>query len=452
MKRKHSIGIVLLALIFLVSSVHGTFALEEKPEIKSEAAILMDARSGDILFEKNIDQPLHPASLTKILTAIIVLEQLEVDQVITVDAQAAQVGGATMNLKAGEQVSVEQLLHGMLICSANDAAAALALEISGSIEEFSLLMNEKALELGAENTHFVSPNGLTDNPAHQTTAKDMVLITRAAMEYDIFADIVKKESYEMGPTNLSEARVCESTNKLLYDEKTKVEVNGKKRSVKYKHAIGVKTGTTDLAGYCLAAAATKEETTLIAICLKAEEDEQRYQDSLRLLEYGFNNFHSVNIMEEGESCGQIKVKYGHQTKANTAVSTDIIVTLPREGLETVTEKKIILDDKVEAPVKKGTKVGVVEVYEGDEKIRTVDVVLDETVEKGGPWARFYISDLMAQVIAIALGLLLALFLTIKAVKARNRRKRALLLQRQREKKKERLQQEQEYKRRRNWPY
>lgn len=263
-KKWPKITLVVLLLLFLIPAE----AEAKEPAIKAKSAVLLDGSTGRILFEKNAGLRLPPASTTKVLTAILALEKGEPGKIITVSSHAAATGEATLGLSKGDQLSFEDLLHGALLKSANDASVALAEAVAPSEEEFVGLMNLKARSLGAGNTTFYNTNGLPHD-GHLTTAYDLAVITRYALRNPTFAEIVSKKYYIVAWQDKSWKRRIKNTNLLLWS---------------YPNATGVKTGTTDKAGKCLIASARKGTNELIAVVLNSPD---RYQEARGLLEYGF---------------------------------------------------------------------------------------------------------------------------------------------------------------------
>ena len=235
----------------------------------AKAACVIDVDSGEILYCENENAPLAMASTTKILTAIIVIENMDLSQTIKVDDSAAGVEGSSIYLKKGEEIKVIDLLYGLMLRSGNDSAVALAIACAGSVPAFANLMNDKAKQIGATNSSFTNPHGL-DDKNHYTTAKDLALISAYAMKNDIFREIVSTKMHVVEKTNLSEQRYFQNKNKMLSS---------------FEGACGVKTGYTKKTGRCLVSAAKRDGKTLVCVVLSAPN---MWQDSKNLLEFGFN--------------------------------------------------------------------------------------------------------------------------------------------------------------------
>ena len=418
---------LLLSLIIVFSCSIGTaFAAPSgEPDIEATTAILMDAHSGEILWEKHSGVQMAPASMTKMMTALLTVENLDMDTVVKIDKETAQTGGNNIAMTVGEKFTVEQLLKAMLVTSANDCAVALGKEISGSIDKFSKKMNKRAKQLGCTDTNFKNPNGL-DNPKHRSTAHDMACIARAVMENETLREIVCMTEYKVPKTNKNGARQLYQTNRLLWDKNSIVYVNGEAEHPYYKYAIGVKTGYTDVAQGCLASCANKKGTELIAVVMHSS-DLGRFGDSKAVLEYGFDNFRTYDFYSPGENVGEIKVKGSKHGKTPCEAAYYVSCNLSDGESESEYTVKTEWVDKVVAPCEAGTKVGELKVYKGDELINTTDVVTSEAAEEG-VWSFIYNGHVAHPVqlalICIAL-LILILFILVLILRARNRRRRKL---------------------------
>lgn len=276
-----------LCVLLVLTSVPAK--AEETLQLASQAAVLMDADTGVVLYEKNMNEQLYPASITKLMTALLTMEALEPEQVLTVSQAAVNAVPRTsshIGLLAGERLTVDQALYAIGMESANDAANVLAEAVSGSLEAFAEKMNEKARELGALNTHFTNANGLPDS-GHVTTAYDMALITAAALKQEGLATYFSTVNYTLSATNLSSARSFANKDRLLPGGQ-----------YYYDGVLLAKTGWTSSAQGTFAAAVRKGQTTLVAITLKSPLLEDKYKDTHKLLDYGFSHYSSVNVSGE----------------------------------------------------------------------------------------------------------------------------------------------------------
>lgn len=263
--------------------VETTSNIVTEPSINSRAAIVLDRNSGFVLFGKNENEKRKMASTTKIMTAIIVIENSSLDNIVTVSKKAAGTGGSRLGLHTNDKISVLNLLYGLLLCSGNDAAVALAEYVGGDISGFADLMNQKCLNMGLTSTHFVTPHGL-DNEEHYTTAYELALITNYALKNEIFSNIVGTKNYTITINNSQ--KNLSNTNELLGS------LDG---------VYGVKTGFTNGANRCLVTSIKRNNMDLICIVLGADTKKDRTKDSIELIEYVFNNFELVNIREKIKS-------------------------------------------------------------------------------------------------------------------------------------------------------
>ncbi|KXG43357.1 serine hydrolase [Tepidibacillus infernus] len=266
--------------------------------ISAQGAALIDVKSGRILFEKNGDQKMRIASLTKIMTAIVAIENGNLEDMVTTSDNAYGTEGSSIYLKRGEQLTLEDMLYGLMLRSGNDAAVAIAEHIGGSVEGFAFLMNEKAKILGMNHTHFVNPHGL-DDKEHYSTPKDMAILTAYALKNSTFKKIVRTKVKTAPLADESWDRQWINKNKLLH---------------MYQWADGVKTGYTKIAKRCLASSATKNGFQLASITLNASDD---WNDSMQMLEYGFNNYSPYEITK-GTYAGYVKVNKNQVVHLETA--------------------------------------------------------------------------------------------------------------------------------------
>ncbi len=360
--------IVFLAFSFLIPIVN---AEGDSLNLSSESAILMDAESGKILYEKNIDEKLPMASMTKIMSMLLIMEQIDngslsYDDKVLISENASGMGGSQVFLQAGEEYTVNDLLKCIAVSSANDAVVAMAEKISGSVDAFVSLMNEKAEELGLKNTHFANPHGL-DNENHYSTAYDMAVMARELLKHE---DILKYtsiyEDYLTKPDGSSIWLV--NTNRLVRF---------------YDGVDGLKTGYTTEAGYCLTATAKRQDLHLISVVMKSPSAEERSSDTSTLLSYGFNSFKSNVIYSKEDSLGKLAVEKGKVKEVDVYLKEDATEIL------SVTEKPTnytfnIKVDKIIAPVKSGTIIGTAEIIDNEGNIiDEVEVIVKEDIKKAG---------------------------------------------------------------------
>ena len=362
----------------------------EPPEFHGKNAILVDANYDEVLYEVGGHDKVYPASITKVMTALLTLEAIESGKLtaqtqITASATAATIpkGSSTANIKAGEVLTVEQLLYCLLLPSANEAAQILAETVGGDIDTFVGMMNDKAKELGCENTHFANPHGFHD-PDHYTTPYDITLFMKAAMEYDLFQKIVTSPNYTIPATNLSEQRTVRNTNALTS--------NWTYTGYLYTPGTGGKTGSTDEAGKCLVETAKKGDTYLISVVMgepetitlaDGSEKVAQFYDTIQLLNWGFENFQRTVISEDSEVVAKVNVTLSTQSdQVMVRPSGSIARTLPKDVKVDEMEKVInLFNDTVEAPVEKGQLLGTMRLLYQGEEYGTLDLIADSSVER-----------------------------------------------------------------------
>lgn len=330
------------------------------PKLSARSAILIDGETRQVLFQANSDERLPNASTTKILTAIVVLEKASLADRVVVSERAATTSEQSIWLKAGEMLTVEQLLYALLVQSANDAAVALAEHVGGSVEGFVEMMNQKAEEIGATSSHFVNPHGL-DQKDHYTTARDLAIITAYAMENPEFRKIINTQSYEIPWPGNPYPRVCENHNKLL-----KI----------YPYANGVKTGYTNTAGKCLVGSAEKDGHLLISVVLN---DNSFFEDSAALLEYGFEEFMQVDFVAEGDPILEVRVGEVPERRVK-GISGESLSRLVRKdkALEAI-NGVVQFHQRVPFPVSRGERLGTI-TFEVDGDRVEVPVVAQDQVK------------------------------------------------------------------------
>jgi D-alanyl-D-alanine carboxypeptidase (penicillin-binding protein 5/6) len=306
------------------------------PQLQARSAILMEASTGQVLFSHNADLPLPPASLTKMMTAILVLERCGLEEQVRASKRATLTNASSMHLQEGEQVRVRDLLYALMLRSANDAAVALAEHTAGSVEHFVQLMNEKARAIGATHTHFVNPHGL-HHPRHYSTARDLALIACYAMENPQFRAIV------------SQRKVLISRS---HNQQDRWMVNRAKFLEMYPWAEGIKTGYTRQAGFCFAGAASRNGRRLIAVVLNSP---QREQDTIALMEYGFSQWQPIALGWAGQLIGKVPVKNGVQSAVEVRLVQHAVWVVPRR--EASQYQWVLAPAALQAPVPVGTAAG-----------------------------------------------------------------------------------------------
>lgn len=333
----------------------GAFAAPER--ISAASAILIEAGSGTVLYEKNADERRAMASTTKIMTAILTIEAGGLDSEFTVDSYAIMVEGTSMGLQKGDRVSRRDLLYGILLPSGNDAANAAAVSVSGSIPNFVELMNRKAAELGLDNTHFATPSGL-DAEGHYTTARDLAMLSAYAMKNDTFREIVCCSSAKVEFGNPPYMRTLYNSNKMLS---------------RYDGAVGIKTGFTDNARRCLVSAAERDGVTLIAVTLNAADD---WNDHTKMLDYGFSKVKSYTLETD---CGE-RVAVAGTGESVGVYAEPVQIALLASQRERIT-RRVLLPDFVYGGVQKGDELGSLEFLLDGNVIKSCPLYADSTVEE-----------------------------------------------------------------------
>lgn len=371
--------------------------------LNCSGALLVEQKTGYALYGRNINKKMAPASLTKMMTCILVFENLNPDERVTITKEATGIGGNNIGLKPGEVLTVRELTNAMMIYSANDAAVALAIQVSKSVDKFCKLMNKKAKSIGCTDTHYISPNGLTDDRNHITTPRDQSKVARYLMKKQGAEEIVSRTGYTVPATNLSAPRKLKSTDEMLPGGKHE-----------YRGIRGIKTGFMPSAGYCFVGLAKRANTSFIAVVMGAPDGNKRFQDCGRLLDYGFENYETARIFAPGYQTGRVKVRCGNKTFVKTFAPDGAYAVISKgqgiTGDENV-RHEIKMFDNIKAPIKKGTKVGELVVYKNKEVMQVSDILISESVKKGGPWSSLYISDRMF--IALAVSALISIRLIIK---------------------------------------
>ena len=361
-----------------LNSIVTSATISTEPNINSRAAVVIERSTGAILFGKNEYDVRKMASTTKIMTSIIVLEnENDLSRIVTVSSKAAGIHGSRLGLSTNCKITVRDLLYGLMLCSGNDAAIALAEHIGGSVEGFADLMNVKASSLGLTNTHFVTPHGL-DNDEHHTTAYELALLTNYALENETFRKLVNTTNYTVSingsPKNIH------NTNELLGN------LNG---------VYGVKTGFTNGANRCLVTACKRGDLDIICVVLGADTKKFRTQDSVKLIEYSFSNFHMINIKDsiindfevwKSNNLFRFKIDKGISSSVDVYLSEIPYTFYPVNKDITSVSTNISSCFTFDAPFYKDCKVGCLDVFIGDEAIFSLDIFNLYTIDKMDTWS------------------------------------------------------------------
>lgn len=335
--------------------------------LNAKSAILMEESTGNILYESNPDERLPIASVTKVMTMLLIMEavdsgKISLDDMVTVSENAMSYGGSTMFLETGEQLTVNDMLKGIAVASANDGCVAMAEHLAGSESAFVDMMNEKAKKLGMENTHFMNTNGL-DEDDHYSSARDVAIMSRELMKHEtifnytsIWMDTLRGGKFQLA-----------NTNKLIRF---------------YDGANGLKTGSTSKALCCLSAAAKRNDMQLIAVVLGAPTSAERFASAKSLLDYGFANYAVNTQITAGDEVQKIAVEKGVDKEVGV-VASDSCSTLVKKGQEDNITKEIKIDETITAPIEAGQKIGTMTISRDGEVIADIDLNASSAVEKKG---------------------------------------------------------------------
>ncbi|KYZ77478.1 D-alanyl-D-alanine carboxypeptidase [Anaerosporomusa subterranea] len=352
--------------------LHTGPALAQPPELTAKSAILIEASTGKILYDRRSQERRPPASTTKMMTLITALEHGKLDDIVTASEVASQTEGSTLWLAPGEQLKMQDLLYGVMLVSGNDATVAVAEHISGSVGKFAELMTAKAKAIGAVDTHFTNSNGLPD-PQHYSTARDLAFIAAYGYKNPLFAEIITTPSRTMPWAGKDHEREIFNENKLLWQ---------------YEGANGVKTGYTDEAGPCLVSAAKRNGIQLIAVVL---DSDYMWTDSIALLDYGFRQVRSQPYFQQGDVLRTIRVANGKTESIPLAVKDSLAVPVFEEGGVSDYHTVLEVPNRVEAPIRRGQKVGVVKTLFKEKEIAVIDLVAADSSEKKSLWSLVWTS-------------------------------------------------------------
>ena len=405
---KQKLKFIVLFLLMFMCIQTSTLAADVK--INSEAGILVEVSTGRILYEKNSTKQMYPASTTKILTAILVLENCNLTDMVTVRETAlANIpdGYVTCNLQIDEELSVKDLLYALMIPSANDAAYVLAEHVAGSVDAFSTMMNDKARELGCTSTHFVNPNGIHDD-SHYSTAYDLYLIANYCMKNETFREIVATTEYTLPATEKypTADRVLKTTNELI-----KPNSRGY-----FKNAIGIKTGYTSKAGNCLVASSSRDGLEFIAVVLNGgttdSGENARYADSKKLFNYAYDNFTLTKIIEKDSFVQSIEVEKGTKETKNLDLIIDESITVVNNKSIDMNDviPEIKINENIEAPIAAGQKLG------------TIKYKVDDIEYSANLLAKTEVVRVNYSVYFIIAGVIL-LFISFKMLNSKSKKKR-----------------------------
>lgn len=367
----------------LLSSLETSVGISKEPETDSAHIIAIDRTSSRILFEKKAYDKTPMASTTKILTAIIALEKCKLEDIVTISGKAATTSGSTLGITKGNKMTIRDLLYGLMLRSGNDCAVAIAEHIGGSTEQFSYIMNEKIKELGLTNSNYVTPHGL-DDPNHYTTAYELAILTNYALKNKLFLEIVSTKTTTVNCGNIT--KTISNTNELLGN---------------YDGVYGVKTGFTFGAGRCLVTACKKNNLDVIVVVLGANTKKIRTLDSIKILNYVFNNYSSYDIQHIiYENFDEFKTYFKNSTIIEKSIdSAHLELSMPNNTIFPMQKNEVSNIDlnifsltKLQAPIVKNTKVGTLNVKIDNELLLSIDILLNNDINKK-TWQIYYLQFL-----------------------------------------------------------
>ncbi|MFO7820348.1 MAG: D-alanyl-D-alanine carboxypeptidase family protein [Halanaerobacter sp.] len=374
---KRNISLLLIALVLFSTNV--VYAQNQDFDVEAKSAILMDFETGQVLFRKNENLELPPASITKIMTLLLTAEALEegevsLDDQVEISSFAESMGGSQVWLAEGEEYSLKDILKAVVLPSANDACVALAEHIGGTEQNFVNMMNRRAKELGLEHTHFVNTTGLpAEHEKHYTSAHDIAVMGRELIK--VYPEVLDWSAKRVDYIKNGNLRIYTTNNLIGY----------------YPGADGIKTGWTEKAKYCLAGTAERGERRLISVVMKTDSENARVEQSAELLDYGFKAFYKANLIGPQKQTAKVEVQGGKKLEVPVATSEGFSAVIKR-GTKELIEQKVQTVDKLEAPVDKGTTAGkIVFVHEDDpdNQLGEVELVTTEKVEKANIFVRIF---------------------------------------------------------------
>lgn len=340
--------ISIIILIVLIGLAFPSYGLEDglhtPPDVSAQTAILIETNSGEALYEKNAEEKAYPASVTKVMTALLAIENGDLDKMVKVSQKAVGVEGSSIYLEKGEKITLRDLIYGLMLRSGNDAAIAISEEIGGSTENFVMMMNKRAKEMGALNTNFMNPNGLHD-PEHYTTAKDMAIISKAAMENSEFKQVAETKSWV---TDRGEGKYnyFYNKNKVVYQ---------------YDGGTGIKIGYTKAAGRTLVASSERDGMELICVVMNAPD---WFQDTYKLMDYAYNQYENSTIIDGQRPIKSVKILNGNKDFVLIGAKDDILCPIKRESESKISIEYVLTGDK-KAPINRWQEAGHLKIYVND---------------------------------------------------------------------------------------
>ncbi len=425
---RQSKAIFALIILVFISSVSISNASFEPPEITAPSGILIDASTGDILYEKNSHELMYPASTTKTMTAILALENANLEDKVVIDKETPFTDGSRIYVIEDEILTIEQLLYALMVESANDAAVALAKHVSGNVEEFAKLMNKRAKELGALNTNFVNPNGLP-NEEHVTTAYDLAMIARHGMTIPKFVELTNTVRYQIPPTNKQvETRYFKNSNRFLWavGGNNRILYKGEWIDIKCDYIKGIKTGYTMDAQQCLISSALKDSHRFISVVLKAKGT-NIYLDTRTLIDYGLENYNFREVAKGNKIITTASVEGGIKKEIALATQKSLVKAIPNNVQNKPIKSEMVLTEQIKAPIEKNDVLGKIIYTVDGEILGEVNLIAADSVPvKKSLTAVYYLEKSSSSKFMIIFAVFLALFLlwrgVVTAIKINKRNK------------------------------
>ena len=455
---KRRICAVLAAILFLSTpmSAKAEVYWPEGPSINTQSAIVIEVNSGAVLYEKNSDQVSYPASITKILTTLLALENCELDEIVTFSDDAINLNqGNTSHIARdyGEQMTMKECLYAVMLESANECAYAVAehvgQKLGGNYQTFIDLMNERAKEIGCKNSNFVTASGLED-ANHYSCASDLVLITQEALSNGFIREVCGTAKHTVPATNMSAPRKLENSNVFLYGKT--FDIGGVEIKVdKYKGVIGGKTGSLAL-DYATLSTVLEYDGMEVYCVILGSTLYDRFSDMKEVMDFAKKCISKYVVFEKGNEFDKVKLKGGAINKVMAVAAQEGFVNLPEGASETLVSTKCVYTDDLYAPITKGQKIGVAELYIADDLVSKVDLVAKEDIEEGWFLSPLGISNFQTILIGVVLAVLLGCALTILIIRVNKKRKIAQLRKRKLEEEARKQLEREEDLRRRNWHF
>lgn len=454
--RKITISFAAFALFLSIPlcSWDAALAASDGPDIKGTSAMIYCSTTDEVIWQNNPDKKHNLASITKLMTCLIAIEELGLDKEVTVAAEAVQAswdGKSEPVGIAGEKLTVEELVYEAMLVSANDAASSLGIAVSGSEKKFAKLMNERAQKIGCSNTNFVNASGIEVKNQYSSAA-DVIKIACEAFSNKDLLKIVGTAHHTVPKTNKSEARELENSNLFLEGGEAKTGIGDNTIKVKkYPGVFGGKTGTTLDRKATMVVGCDFDGLEIYAVVLDSTV-EKRYSDVRKLLDYAKENLSRYEVFAKGAEFEKGRVKSGAVNKITGIAAEAGIINLPEGASASLLTSVPVYDEDLTAPVKKGQKIGVIQIYLADDPVRTIDLLAAKEVKKGWFLSSFGITNMQTVVIIAVLLLTAAFFVMIMMIRTSNKRKREAARRAKLKKlAKEQMERENDY-RQRNWPY